>query len=68
MDSPTAGIIAELKLRLIENKICEKFKNKIKLSLRYVHDVYAKIKEDKPDEILRGLNEIDKNVQNVQFT
>ena len=61
--SPITGIIAELKFRLIENKIYEHFNNKIKLWLRYVDDVYAIIiGEDKPNEILRGLNEIDKNI------
>ena len=38
MGSPIVGIIAEL--RLIENEICEKFKNKIKLWLRYIDDEY----------------------------
>ena len=33
MGSPIASIIAEQKLRLIENKICEKFRNKIKFAL-----------------------------------
>ena len=31
-------VTAEFKLRLIKNKICEKFKKKIKLQLRYVDD------------------------------
>ena len=65
MGSPVASVIAELKLRLVENKICEKFRNKI-IWLRYVDDIYAVITEEhEPDEILRSLNEID---QNIQFT
>ena len=46
MGSPIGGIIAELKLRLIESKICEKFRNKIKLWLRYVDNIYAVITEE----------------------
>ena len=47
----------------------KKLKNKIKLWLKYVDDAYTIITEkDKPDESVRNLNKIDKNMQFILET
>ena len=45
MISPVSGLLAEIKLRIMEKKIAQDFKNEIKVRFRYVDDVIAVLKK-----------------------
>ena len=64
MGSPISGLLAEMKLRIMEKKIPHKFKNEIKFWFRYVDDIIAVLRKGvSPEEVLNNLNKEDENIK-----
>ena len=65
MGSLISGILAELKLRKLGEITKIKFKNRIKILLKYIGDIFAKLEKNTDEtRILEKLNTTD----NIKFT
>lgn len=63
MGSPISQNLSELKIRILEEKIIEKYKE-IKYWIRYVDDIFAIIDKNKDiDQILQQMNQEDKFIK-----
>ena len=62
MGSPISSILAEMKLRILEEHIKINYKNEIKYWFRYIDDIFAVLNKNvDPAELLESINKEDKN-------
>ena len=64
MGSPISDILAEMKLRILEEQIKIKYKEEIKYWFRYIDNIFAVLNKDiEPKKLLESINKEDKNIK-----
>ena len=64
MGSPISGILAEIKLRILEEQIKIKYRDEIKYWFRYIDDIFTVLNKDSdPRKLLQLINREDKNIK-----